>query len=315
MIKMRIQLIRLTKHIRTSAVAFIKTYLALSVCLLIGGGISPSFAESPTLSTHANTANDTNQRIIALAPNIVEILFELGVGEQIVGVSEHTDFPDAAKTIPTVANYLGIQLEAVVQSQPDLIIVWEGGTSDRDIQKLKSLGFHIHTFSANSINELINQIKNLGVLVGKAGQAQRLVSKLQEQHQALETTKVTLSKSKRVGFVEIWPAPLTSAGGKTIIGQAMKYCGLTNIFENAGNTYPQVSLEKVLVAKPDVIIQPVSLSNPTETKDWSQLTMIPAVKSQAVIQPNSDALFRWGPRLPSEIQKMCEQIQKVIKTK
>lgn len=257
----------------------------------------------------------TTNKIIALAPNIVEILFALGVGSEIVGVSEHTDYPSAAKNIPTVANYLGVQLETVVQINPTLVIVWQGGTPQKDIDKLRSLNINVHEFSANSIPELIDQIERLGGLVSKPEQAKLLISQIKTDYDTLLSAQSARRALGLSGFVEIWPEPLTTAGGQTIIGQAMNYCGLSNIFESAKNSYPQVSLEKVIVAAPDIIIQPVSKSNPTVTKEWHRYTMIPAAKNKAIVSPDSDALFRWGPRLPAEIQKMCKQIQNVINVK
>lgn len=267
-------------------------------------------------------ADETNKspqpyKIMALAPNLVEILFELGVGHKIIGVSEHTDFPEKARQIPIVANYLGVQLERVIEKQPDLILVWHGTTPQNDINKLTSLGIKIETFYAESVPDLVTEITRMGQLIGTPQRAKQLASQIQQEYQQIlstrELTSGTESSTWPIGFIEIWPEPLTTAGSQTIVGMSIELCGLNNMYSEAGPQYPQASLEKVLTTQPDVIIQPVSFSNPTKTKDWSSYSFLNAVKKQAIISPNADALFRWGPRLTAEISALCADIQKVIK--
>lgn len=294
---------------------------------VIAMSISPQVLSDRLATSMVGSIEDKgniHQRVIALAPNIVEIMYAIDAGSMIVGVSEHSDYPKEATSLPVVANYLGIQLEQVIKTKPDIVIVWKGGTPEKDINKLKSLGVTVAEFYADSIPQLISQIKAIGHLLSKKEEANKLALRIETEYQQLLITRnknTNLNKStaslvqnpgdtkQLKAFVEIWPEPLTTAGDKTIIGQAMALCGLTNIYADANNTYPQASLERVLVARPDVILQPNSKSNPTVVKDWSGLTILPAVENNAIISPNSDALFRWGPRLTGEIAQLCDAVR------
>lgn len=268
-------------------------------------------------STYGSDNLKSPDKIMALAPNLVEILYALEAGDKIIGVSEHTDFPQGAKKLPVVANYLGVQLEKVIAQQPSLILVWKGTTPQKDIEKLTALGIKIEEFSAESMEELFEVINRVGLLVGATQRAEELTAQLSQDYQNILTTRTQQAglnpSSWPVGFVEIWPQPLTTAGSKTIVGFALSLCGVNNLYAEAGAQYPQASLEKVLAAQPDVIIQPISKANPTKTKDWSGYSFLNAVKDRAIVSPNADALFRWGPRLTDEISRLCSDIHKVIK--
>lgn len=255
---------------------------------------------------------ESKPTIVALAPNIVEILFEIGAGDQIVGVTEHTDFPSEAKKLPVVANYLGVQSEAVLALNPDLVIIWKGGTPQKDIDKLKSLGLDVINFNAESFVALTSQIKVLGQYVGHEKAANELATNMLIRFK--KVVKKYSTQEPLTAFIEIWPNPLTTATAGTIIGKAAEHCGLVNVYADKSNSFPQASLESLLVKAIEVIVQPNSASNPTVVKDWSQYRIIPAVKNNAIVKPNSDALFRWAPRWVNELESFCKAVQTLRNT-
>ena len=82
-------------------------------------------------------------RIIALAPHIVEILYDIGAGDQIIGTTDFADYPEQAKLIPRIGNHAKLQIERVIALQPDLIIAWRSGNPSDDLNRLSQLGFTI----------------------------------------------------------------------------------------------------------------------------------------------------------------------------
>ena len=83
------------------------------------------------------------QRIIALSPHSVEMLYAIGAGDRIVATLEYSDYPEAALAIPRIGNFTGIQIEKIIALQPNLIIGWKSGNKLADLNKIESLGFKI----------------------------------------------------------------------------------------------------------------------------------------------------------------------------
>ena len=115
-------------------------------------------AANEKLNTEANkelnkgfSLEESKPTIIALAPHIVEMLYDVGAGGQIIGTTAFADYPEQAKKIPRIGNYVRLQLERVIELQPDLIIAWKSGNPSDDLARLEQLGFNIvysqpHTF-------------------------------------------------------------------------------------------------------------------------------------------------------------------------
>ena len=99
------------------------------------------FTQAATADEKINAKNNQVKplRIVALAPHIVEMLFEIGVGDQIVGTVEYADYPEKAKSIPRIGGYYGMQIEKVLALNPDVIFAWESGNKATDLEQLKRL--------------------------------------------------------------------------------------------------------------------------------------------------------------------------------
>ena len=270
-------------------------------CLLI---LFSAFAYAESFS------DSTKPTLIGLAPNVVEIIYALGAGPQLLGASEHSTYPEDARRLPQVSNYLNIDIEAIVTMKPDIVVVWKGGTPEKGIQKLIDLNIKIFQFSANNFSEMLKEIKRLGQQIGRNQAAKKLTTALQLKYDAIKLQ--FKSNVSLIGFVEVWPNPLTTATQGTIIDQAISVCGVKNLFPTPINSYPQVSLESVITQPMDVIIQPVSKTAPAQVMDWSNYTHLNAVMNGAIVSPDSDKLLRWSPRWIDEVQLLCQSIARVI---
>ena len=114
------------------------------------------------------------KRIVALAPHIVENLFAIGAGELIVGTVEYADYPEAANEIPRIGGYNGIHIEKLLALKPDLVIAWQSGSQNMDVEKLKKLGIKVRYSEAKDINKVADELRLLGQLTGKTAQAERV---------------------------------------------------------------------------------------------------------------------------------------------
>ena len=178
-------------------------------------------------SSEAQQHTTSSPRLVVLAPNLVELLFSIGAGEQIIATSDHADYPQAALKIPRVGNYAGLQLEKIVALQPDLILLWQSGTPVADIERLKKLGFRIELFEPTQLLDVATDLERLGMISGKVEAAQQQARQYRETLASLNAeyagrTAVTV-------FYELWDSPLSSIGSTAWPNQHLAVCGAKNV--------------------------------------------------------------------------------------
>jgi len=256
------------------------------------------------------TQNNTPQRIIALAPHIVENLYAIGAGERIVGTVEYADYPAAAKQIPRVGGYHGLQFEKVLALRPDLVIVWKNGSKETDIEKLTTLGIPVAYSVSKDITQVPHELLKLGELTGLESRAKALADEFMKDYNKL--TERYQNQPQLDVFYQLWPSPLMTINGKTWIHQTLTTCGVRNVFADAATEYPQISLENVLAKHPQVIIIPNERATKQPEKvDWQLWTEIPAVKHQKYIEVDADLLHRFSTRMLTGVSDMCDKLHAV----
>src|SRR3990170_2306192 len=216
------------------------------------------------------------QRIVSLAPSTTEILFALGLGDRIVGVTSFCDYPEEAKSKPKIGGMSNPSIEAVITMKPDLVVM----TTDGNPKKSDRL--------AQEIQDGIDHYKYR-------------IAASQKGHSA---------EHKKVLFI-IWPEPLIVAGPGTVMDDAIGLLGYENIAVSAKTSYPKYSIEEVIRQAPDVIF--VGKASGMDIRDVSRkilnrLASVPAVGNGSVFYI-SDSLYRLGPRVIKGIEELiaCER--------
>lgn len=268
------------------------------------------FAISNNISAENSLSKITNaQRIIALAPHSVELLYAIGAGDRIIATTEYADYPKEALSIPRIGNANGIQIERVVEEKPDLVIVWEGGNKSADILKLKSLGLNLLFTKPLKISDISLELEELGRLTGLSEQADQVIKQMESKYQQI-TNKYKKSLKVKT-FYQLWHDPLTTIGPASWSESLLNDCNAENIFNEALSPYPVVSIESVLVKNPQVIIIPShSGDDKAKSKIWEKWSEISAVKNNHVNIIDGDLLHRFTPRVLDGLQKLCEAIDK-----
>ncbi|MFB0979951.1 MAG: cobalamin-binding protein [Alteromonadaceae bacterium] len=252
-------------------------------------------------------AEQPKKRIIALAPHIVEMLFDIGAGEQIVGTVAYSDFPKAALDIPRVGSYHGMQIEKILALNPDLVIVWKSGNSESDINKMERLGLKVVLSNPKNIEDVATELRYFGELTGNQKQAETEALAYEKRLIALRSD----NKNKRPIsiFYQLWSEPMMTINGTTWINQLIEVCQGVNVFKSNPTPYPKISTENVIVAQPHLIILPdEDAKKPQPIIDWHKWPEIPAVKNNKFIHVDADLLHRFSTRMLSGIEDMCEKI-------
>lgn len=252
------------------------------------------------------------QRIIALSPHSVELLFALGVGERIVGTTEFADFPQAANQIERIGGYHGIQLERIMELKPDLIVAWQGGNSDEDLNQLESLGLPVYRSATKRLQHITTEISVLGDLTGTPEKAKQLIAEFNGVFDRLKADNV--SKQKIRFFYQLWSSPIRTISTGSWISEMLEICGGVNIFDDPSIEYPQVSLESILLKAPQVIIIPSAHGHDNgeiSGLKWHEWPEIPAVKHDHIYRINGDILHRFSLRVVQATEKVCETFDHV----
>jgi len=248
------------------------------------------------------------ERIISLAPNVTEILFALGVGDKIVGVTSFCDYPPEAKKKPSIGGMSNPSFEAILTLRPDLVILTEDGNQKAFEEKLRKRRIRTFVFKARRMSELPAEIASLGKILGVEKSAACLSQSISNSMANLKAMKTSIHNIKAL-FI-IWPEPLLVAGAETAIDDSLALLGVKNIASDAKTRYPQYSIEEVIRSNPDIIfigkghedMQNIS------AKLLNKLQMVSAVKNHRVYFI-SDNLYRLGPRVIDGIKELYGYIK------
>ncbi|WP_460858348.1 cobalamin-binding protein [Rheinheimera gaetbuli] len=246
------------------------------------------------------------QRIVALAPHITEMLYAVGAGQQVIAVSDFSDYPAQAQVLPRVANFAGVNVEAILALQPDLIIAWRSGTPVADVNRLKQLGLRVAFSDPVTLNDISTELRMLGELSGHPQQGAKqsadfaaALLQLSQQYQYKKPVKV---------FFAMGVAPLSTVANRAWPQQMLQLCQADNSFATVKGDYPQVGIEQVLQAQPEVIIQASRAGAAADFSYWHRYTSLPAVKQQQFITLNADHLYRTTRRTLLGISQLCQAL-------
>lgn len=247
-------------------------------------------------------------KIISLAPNITEILFALGLGDNIIGVTTFCDYPEEAKKKPKVGGMSNPSLETVVSLKPDIVILTTDGNPREFKERLDALRIRTYVFTTRRISDLPKGIRDLGSALGIGEKAERLAA---DMEQAISRHKLRkTSHPKKILYV-VWPEPLIAAGPGTVIDDAIQLIGAENISGKAQAAYPKYSIEDILRTSPDLIIIGKGMIDVKEVSGSfiKRLRILPAVKNNKVFYV-SDDLYRLGPRTIRGIEEIYGLLDK-----
>ncbi|MDH5202315.1 MAG: cobalamin-binding protein [Nitrospirota bacterium] len=253
-------------------------------------------------------AGDIPNRIISLSPNVTEILFAMGLGDKIVGVTNFCDYPEEAKKKPKIGGMSNPSLEAVVSLKPDIVVMTTDGNPKEFEERLRSLKIRTYVFKARRLSELPMGIRELGLTLGVKDRGETLAKELEgTMNKVVHSSLITphSSPKKKVLFI-IWPEPLIVAGPGTLIDDVITLLGAENIAAKAKTSYPKYSIEEIIRQAPDVIFIGKGHTDIKEVSEnlLKRIASVPAVKYHAVCYI-SDSIYRLGPRVVQGIKEMA----------
>jgi iron complex transport system substrate-binding protein len=244
------------------------------------------------------------ERIVTFAPSMTEIVFALGLGDRLVGVSgPFDDFPAQAKDIEQVggAGEFGVDpnLENVVALEPDLFLTIAGGEAWKE--QLRGLGITVLTLNATDFDDLLADIRTVGIVTGAVQEADDLATEMAaqaEEVEALATERVTC-------FFEAYYPPLTTVGPNTFIYDLLERAGCDPVTADATSDYPAWSVDDLVADGPAVYLATLeSAGSPAEIAERPGFAGIQAVAGGNVVLLDSDLVTRPGPRVVQGLRQI-----------
>jgi len=250
------------------------------------------------------------ERIISLSPANTEILFALGLGEKVVGITNVCNYPSQTKEKEKIGDYNNPNLEKIIELEPDLILASHGNPTEL-IDQLEELNYTVVGLNPKNIDDVISSITMVGKITGNVKEAARLTEEMEERIGAVlsKTSSLVENNKPRVLYV-VWYKPLWTAGSGTFIDELIQKAGGINIAGDIAG-WPQMNLETVIEKNPQVIIIGYSEDQPEliqAVRNESTLDQTDAFKNNQIHTIDTDIVSRTGPRIVDAL----EEIAKII---
>ncbi len=224
----------------------------LSVLTMVG------CSKNEEVSVVEEIIQDQPLRIISLSPSQTENLFALGLGDQIIGVSDFCDYPAEVLTIEKMGSSWTINLERILEMDPDIVFIYAGGQPEA-VEQMNDAGIQVVDFTPESIDEVFESILETGELTNRVDEAQRIVEELQTEKELIVSKVKDLPKVPV--FYQIWDEPLQTAGPGSFTHELIELAGGENIAGDTDTEYPMYSVEALVEKNPEIYFMPPHVQN------------------------------------------------------
>lgn len=285
------------------------SFLLLGLCIFSSTGVRTAFAEVSVVDFQGRvvTLATPAQRIVALAPHIVENVFSAGAGQKLVGVVSYSNYPAEAKEIPQVGNYKSWSLESIVLLKPDLILMWASGNGMNTLASLSRLGVPVFVSEPRKLDDIPSAIRAIGTLAGTQDISEPEAERIERA--LLGLNKTYGSRPRLSVLYQVWSEPLQTLNGEHLISHVLELCGGRNAFADAPSLAPKISIESVLHRNPDAIVASgMGEARPEWLDAWKQYPSLSAVQNGALFFVPPDYIQRPTARILLGARTLCEQL-------
>ena len=254
------------------------------------------------------------QRIVSLTPATTEILFDLGAGDRVVATDDGSDFPEAAAALPDVATFSSVDVEQVVNLDPDLVLAGGLGFTPADaITQLRALDIPVLVAYAPSIQGVYDDIEMIGGAVGEAESAVALTTSMRDEIDAISGAVAAGTRPRvyyEVGY-DATTGTIFAPADKSFVAEMVTLAGGDTITTGDPDTY-EIALEKLIERDPEVIVlgvNPFYEPTPEEVAARPGWNVMTAVANDDVRTVRDTEITRPGPRLPVGLRNLAGVIR------
>ncbi|WP_372525927.1 cobalamin-binding protein [Piscinibacter sp.] len=259
------------------------------------------------------------RRVITLAPNLTEFVYAVDAGSTLVGTMDTSNYPAAAQRVPRIGDYQRLDVERIVALNPDLILVWQHGNQGRELAQLEAAGLRLFYLEPRRLDDVARALLRVGALLGRDSAAEaraaalrREIAELRERHATATPVSV---------FFQVWSQPLMTLNDQHLTSDVMALCGGHNVFGALAALAPQLSVESVVAADPEVMFTASEFPSdgPSWRRDakhpafsmWQPFGKLTAVRRGWMYSLSGDLITRQGPRIVDGARAVCAVLDEV----
>lgn len=249
--------------------------------------------------------DSSTTRIVTLAPHLAELVFAVGAGDQLVGVSAYSDFPPAVTEIPVVSDAFTVDHEALTLLEPDLMLAWESGMPASTVGELRAQGYPVEVIRTQSLDDIESAMRTIGRLAGREADGDALADRFRGELRKLRD-RYKDARRLRV-FYQISDQPLYTVNGAHYVSDILSICGADNVFADVAQLAPNIDTEAVLAQNPDAIVASGNAGRDV-FEQWRRFPDLQAVKTSTLILVPGDELGRPSNRVLIAAERVCEAL-------
>lgn len=258
------------------------------------------------------TIEEEPKRIVALAPSTVEVLYKLGLGDRIVGLTQYCDYPAEAQSKPQVGDFNGVNMEKIIEAKPDIVFAGAGMTK-QDHQKLTDLKLKVIVTEARSVSQIPETFMMIGRAMNREQQAKELADQVSRKIDDIKDKAKDAKKVKTYYVLSFGKAGNWTAGKGTFISDLINIAGGENIPDDV-DSWNEYSIEKVVEKDPEIILLSDMIANGSNKvldgeKGYKDMS---AVKNGRVVIVDDDLTQRPGPRIVEGLDLIAKAIHPEI---
>jgi len=270
------------------------------------------------LAALAAAAAAQPKRIVSTAPSITEMLFALGLGGRVVGVTEYCRHPAEARRITKIGTYIQPNIEVILSLEPDLVVIQENPARLRE--KFEAVRLPVLELKHTTIDDIYSSLLALGRVAGVEERAKELVAQIRGDLARIRSRTRTLPRRRVMFVIGRTPGSLRDlfvVGRASYLNELIAVAGGVNVFADAPAPYPRVPLEEVLSRNPEVIIDRGDMAAEAGTggnrrsrivRLWRRYPNLAAVKREAVYAVASDSFVVPGPRMVEAARDLARML-------
>jgi iron complex transport system substrate-binding protein len=248
-------------------------------------------------------------RIVSLAPSLTEILYFLGLGDRVVGVTRFSTYPPDAAAKPKVGSYVDLNTEQILSLSPDLVIGTADGNQRSVVDLLDRADIPVFVVNPRDIRQVIESVARIGEVCGIPDRARTLAAELSARVDGIADKVNALDRP--LVFLQVNAKPIMTVNGNTFSSDLIRLAGGRNMAADEPIVYPRISREAVIQARPEVIVvssMERGVRFEETRRQWLGLKMIPAASNGRVHLVDSDLIDRPSPRVVDGLEILARLI-------
>lgn len=246
------------------------------------------------------------QRVLALAPHAVEILFAVGAGDRLLARPLAATYPEQAARLPSLGDGVRLDPEVLLSYKPDLIIAWDTAGPRTALSPLIRMGIPVYWSDPQSLSQIARNMRNLARLTGQDSQGEAVATEFERSIAAWRLAYANKTPRPKALYV-IWSNPWMTVNGQHFISELLALCSADNLFADLPPLAGRLAFEAILQRQPQMILA----ASAADLNKFSTFPQLPASRYQGLLQVNPDWFERPGPRVIQALGSLCPEVERV----